>query len=1108
MHEINSEQYEDKLKSLEAFLISKEEGPDNALKSLGESTGPEIVRRRLGILLDSDRIDEAIKLLNTIELDERWCDRAICIYVKKGDILKAKELLDWAKQRDDELLKNRCRLFYAETYYSQTWKNREINSTIFPESLSEEEKAILSDCLSVVNPILIKVRAEHRICSEIESLSVQMSLEMLYLLNANKQEIESLCKLLESRKPIPIKLGRMALANMFELSQDVPTRYKEEHPNNFDAYIIASLIESVIQKEHLSAFENIKKTELLITNDSQKEEYCKAIYQIAQCLDSKVLVEAKQLTSKLLGDEHRLSSFIQAEILLREEDYKAAEKCLIKIKNEDDPNWLQLYASYLYQTDKQPESLKYMKKACSLLQHSGLRTSTAHLAFETENYDLTVELLSEELKNNPESISVLNNIAAAYYRKGDLEKAADHYSKLVGIKPDEKSYKINLATCYAQTGKLDKAIALYEGICKDGQATLEDFLARASLLKIDDPILAFDSLLTLKEKYWDEPQYLQAILELAYRAGKEEYGHQAMQKLLELQREGKAPKEIIQSKTIEDLKLHIKDWNKKLEIVNNNLLSGKFPWLMADRWQNHSAYMGWYVRTQPIDWYVEDPMSFAAYSIYSTNGFKVIRQPEGLHLLGLIDCSPKGSSIVMDISALITLHRLGLLEKCFDYFDEIHIPQEYIQLLLGDKESLAIHQLTRKTSAELIKKKIDSGLISILEDTGTTGDRPLPFVNEHTLPENEEEHYYRLIDIIGLAYSVGKLDEAKYDNLKQIAHKSSSIDSEHPNLEYGSSILVDLQTLGSICQSEPDALDGILETFRVYISKQDEISNSGAITHINVQQEIKTMNDDLLNICREDRRLIKDLHLAESELEEDEISFRSWGLARNKGLPLIVDDRVVQSLTINENAGLEYAAFGTDSLLLVLHENGIINSDELTTAFLSLIRWRYRFVIPTKEILLLLARRFKKHPPGKDLQDVALYTHSCMRDPGLFGGKENTSLNESMAARLFVSWLRVISEFLVDVWGDSEFSVEVAEKLTKWSVDEFMPSLPNSIGPNGVGIAENVSSAFLSYFLGFALLIDDTARASKALQVIAECLNMGETDYFKAVTLVVDKYGI
>lgn len=1104
----NRESLGEKLKSLEAFLVSKEKGGvDDALELLGESISPEVVRRKLGILNDSDRLDEAVELLKTVALNEKWCDRAICTYVKKGDLPKAKELIEWAKEKDDELLKNRCRLFYAETYYSKCWQGRENNSTVFPETLSDDEKAILSDCLSVLDPILIKVRAEKMIGNEIESLAVQMSLEMSYLLNAKKQEIESLCELLVNRKPLPLKLGQMALAKMCTLPQDIPSRYRIEYPNNIDAHIIASLIESEILKRRLTAFEEIKKAESLIANDLQKEDYCKALYQITQHLDNDAVIETEQIFSRILGSEHRFSFFIHAEIFIREEKYELAKECLDKAKNENDPNWLQLYAACFYYTDKQPEALKYMEKACSLLHHSGLRISTARLAFETENYDLTIKLLSEELKSNPEDTFLLSNIAAAYFRKGAFEDATVYYKKLNLINPDEKSYRVNLATSYTQIGEHEKALALYEKICKDENALLEDFLSRASLLRISDPIRALDSLLPVKDKYWENPQYLQIVLELSYKAGKEKYGHQAMLKLLELQREGKASQEIIQRKSIEDLKVHMKHWNERVEIINKNILSGKFPWLMADHWQNHAAYMGWYIRTQQIDWYIEEPMTCTAYSIYSTNGFRDVKQADGVIVLDLIESPPKDSCIVMDLSAMITLHQLDLLGVCFKYFKKIYIPQAYTSLLLNNSGSLGIHQLTRKTSAELIKKKVDAGHISILENVGVVGDRPLPFVHEHTLPEKEEEHYYRLIDIVELAYNAGKLDEDKYNNLKQTAQNPSGNDSEHPPLKYGESIFVELQTLYSICQMDIEAIDGILETFKVFISKQDQIRNSNTITHINVQQKIKIMNDELLNICRKEDRFIKEAHLIEVEFGDDDLFFASWGLAKNKGLPLLIDDRVLQSLTINENVGVECAAFGTDNLLLLLYEDGLIKSNKLADAFLKLIRWRYRFIVPTKEILLELAKRYKNHPPGKDLQEVAIYMHSCLRDPGLFTGQESTTLKESIAEKLFISWIRLNAEFLVGVWGDLEFSVEIAEKLTHWSINELMPSFPKNLGAN-LRVVQNVPNALFSYILGFSLLIEDPSRANKALQVVAECMGMDETDYFKAVSLVVDKYAI
>ena len=1115
MHKADNEKFEDKLKSLEAFLISKEEGPDKALEALGESTDPEIIRRRLGILLDSDRIDEAIELLNTIELDERWCDRAVCVYVKKGDTKKAKELIEWAKARDDELLKNRCRVFYAEVLYSLCWKDRKKGDVLFPDTLSNEEKNTLDDCLSVLNPMLAKVIAENQISNEIESLAVQLSIEMSYLLNKSQeaeslyksQEAEKLCRLLSKRKPLPVKLGRFALSKICEVLKETPEQYRSENPESLEVHILASLMESELFDNHVVAFKNIKNVKSLISKKDEKENYCNCVYQIAQNLGIKALNEARLLSEELLGKNHRFTLLVCADILIRENKYDLACKCLEKAKDETDTTWLQIFAIYLYNTGNQPESLEYMNKAYSITPHAELRRSMARIAFDTESYDLSIKLLKQELTSDPKSISNLNNLAAAFFRKGDYKSATEYFEKLIQLKPDDMSHLKNLATCYTQSGEVQKAIETYDIICRHNDAPLEAFLLRSFVLKINDPIKALESILPLKEKYWDDLQYLQVLLDLSYKSGKEEYGHKAFMKLRELQHDGKVPAETLQVITIDDLKDHAKQWNEKVKTITNHVLCGKFPWPMADYWQNHTVYMGWAIRTQSINWYIEEPMTCAAFSVYSTNRFRTVKRTNDMTVLDVIECPPKDKSVVIDLSALITLHRLNLLDRCFEYFSKIYLPEAYLALLLGDSESLVIGQLSRKTSAEAIKNEIDLGHITILDDIGLPEKRPLPFVHEHTLPENEEEHYYRLIDVINPAYDAGKLNEVRYDTLKQIAHKHSGNDADHPLLKYGESIFVDLHTLYSICQADAKSLSPILETFKIFISKQDHIRNSNDITQIGTQENIKSMNEGLLNICREDERLVKQPHTKDSRVDDD-VFLASWALSKELSLPLLADDRVLQNLAIHENKDVELAAFGVDSLLPKLFEEKLIDIDVLSDTFLQLVSWRYRFIVPSREVLLNLAKRYKGHPPGKDLQEIALYVHACMRSPGLFGGTENTTRKESMAARLYLCWVRLTVEFIVDVWADSDFTEEAAKSLTEWAVIEFMPSLPRALGANNLNMAANSLKAILGFFLAFNFRIKDVARADKALQIIIECLNIDEIDYFKAVSEVIDRYEI
>lgn len=169
-----------KLKSIEAFLLSKEKGI-KGITALGSSSEPEIIRKKLLILLDSEQFDKAVSLINDLPLHEKWCDIAVSAYIRNGNIDKAKKIIEWTKSVDDESLRNRCRLFYADARYIRAWRNRKKGEVIALGTLSGEEKKELNDTLEILGPILAKVIAEKKVYNEIESLALQIAININHL---------------------------------------------------------------------------------------------------------------------------------------------------------------------------------------------------------------------------------------------------------------------------------------------------------------------------------------------------------------------------------------------------------------------------------------------------------------------------------------------------------------------------------------------------------------------------------------------------------------------------------------------------------------------------------------------------------------------------------------------------------------------------------------------------------------------------------------------------------------------------------------------------------------------------------------------------------------
>lgn len=1096
----------EKLKAIEAFVVSKKENADKALEFLGDSTDPSVVRKKLAILLNANRPKNAADFLKTINPHELWCELGLRASLEAEEDYFAKQLFAWIKENvDDEILLYKCRNIYAAYLFNRIYYRRKAN-VINPGSLSKDETTIMYECLEYLKPIIAKVLAEGKVFNEIESESLQIAIRIHYLLQDN-ESVQKLAIPLLKREPLPLEAARMAMRRIITdqtIVSSIPEKLRIEYPLNLEARLIAAMIETEVLSQPELAYKHLKKINYFDLDEPNKLYFCGVLTQISQYLDLEKAGEVYDLCEHILGPENKYTIYAKVDVLFKEKNYPNAEKMLLSIKDDSDPIWLQMYARYLSGIEQIPEALDCLEKSWSILPHPEILKTAAHLAFNIENFDKSVEILEKALPDNPNDYSVLNNLANINLKRADYVSAAKYYQRLRELRPNEPAYLMNLAVCFTQMGDTKKAIEVYDEIIASENPPLSAYIAKAYLQNIDDPKIAFSTILPLKDKYWDDPQYLQAVLDLAFKSDNEEHGHQALIKLRQLQNEGKAPEGILQAKTLEDFKEHAKHWNEKVKLVNDHLIHGKFPWTLADCFQNHALYMGWYVRTQPIDWYVEEPLVRSAHCIYATNCFTVYEQPDKTSQLEYIKCPSEKPDLVVDISALVTMHQLGLFEHLKKYAKHLYISTEYISILLQDSQQLGVHQLSRKLSAQEIENEIKLGRIQILDDSGNVGKRPMPFVNEHTMPENEDEHYYRLIDMINVAYDSGKLDEKHYSKLKQVAHKETGCDLEHASLHKNMPILVDLLTLYTIFQVDPKvpSVQPLLETFQIYISKQDQLRNSNDLFRISKQEEIKSWNDDLLKVIRDDDLFIKQSHRKRGDEDDDYIA--SVVLASQKNVPLLTDDRVLQVLAINGNKSVEFPAFGMDRMLLKLFEEKIIDMQELSEAYKKMMEWRYRFIVPNHHILFSYLLNYKSNPPGDALKRVALYLHDCMRDPGLFGGIEKTTRNESMAIKFLLSWIHEVSYFLADVWEHPEFDETSSKTITEWTVNHFIPSLPKYTGERGIAVADKIEESFLLQYSTAMFLSEKSDVTAEGFHFLADCLRLDEDTYHKYVCELID----
>ena len=525
------------------------------------------------------------------------------------------------------------------------------------------------------------------------------------------------------------------------------------------------------------------------------------------------------------------------------------------------------------------------------------------------------------------------------------------------------------------------------------------------------------------------------------------------------------------------------------------------PWFWAEQVSDNAIYWGWRIRTQDMGWISDKPTNRARFCIYSTNGFHVRESERGRRELLPLECPPRGTRVVTDLSALITLHRLGLLDAAAEYFGEILVPAGYLPTVLEESREMVLKQRSQKESAEQIAKKVHAGHILMLAKPAES----LPRIAEADEYAESEEHRYRLRDLMQPLYEAGVINDSELARVSRVCAKPSAVAATHPALSQFQEVMVDLTTLETVANI--GLLDAVAGFFKICISVQAHLDVRQRLNDIAYREETRGWHMDLWNCLRHDNRFRFAPHTVPEKLQvkdpgtKDYLPFLASFVAQETKAPLMADDRVCQALRLNESLGVPQPAFGTDVLVPALLANGKLDLVNAADVFRRLMAWRYRFIVPPPEVLKTLADAHRGNLPGQSLRGVAEYVQDCMRDPGLFGGPEKTDMGDSMAVRSYLTWISNVSEFLVLVWADKSFPSDAAFRLTAWSCAEFLPSLPRVLeGRMRSRLADVMPRMLLSNALLKMANYPGEPRMADAMKAIREGLRLDKDAYMRIVT--------
>lgn len=1059
-------------------------------------------RQKLNKYIKEKDYANALKFLESTQLSLDWCHLAVAVYVALEKESLAKQTIVWAKENADLIVWRRCIYEYVKMHWRIIWGHDQEGVIVLPGIIAQKKKDCMNEILNIMKPVLLHIEGDGCISNELEAKILFLAINAFWLLG-NIEKVRKLASYLETQKPASIKLANLAMLGLVKkgsLKSNFPERLVKENPGSFNAKMLSQLLKAEIFGQSKDAFESLKTFSPEIENEN-RPRYCQGLFHVAQLLGKSEFEECIKLSEELLGKESSFCKFAKAVYLLNSGKIDDAEEIARGCKDEKDPRWLQIYAFIQAKKGDFENAIKNYEEASKHIVHPEVFATLSRLAIQaSEKNDKfrnnVIDAYKSFLDLQPDNISARHNLAFELERSGCLQEAKEHFKYLTEHSPDDIIYKQNYAYCLASTNEPQRALEVYDDICNAKDVPVEAVIARTDLLKqTKGPFIAFDFLKQYRKDFWDRPSYLQLYMKVSSQANQDGLMHEALIQIRKLQSQGKASPDIIQEKTLDDLIEYGKQWNERTRQIHDFCLKGEMPWTLADNMLNYSLYAGWSFRTQKLNWISEEPTITASHSIYTTSVFHPLKSDDGKIRLQKLKKPLSNSEVVMDYSSLITLHRLCLLDKAKDFFKTIYVPTLYLSKLLMDTDKLIPHQYSNVKAICEIKKSIDSGKLNVLDDLGTPDNRPFPYINEHTLPEKEEEHYYRLVDILNVLEENSLVRRDELDNIKQTTLKPSCIDQQHPAINTNDKLIIELSTLKTICNFDLNAK--VLENFKVILSQESQKQVFSEFSYIEHQKELQEWDKDLYDIIssKSFEKLDVDLEVK----DRGDSSLAALMLSSKKNLPFYSDDRCLQITALNDKK--QILSFSTDIFINVLYSQGNIKLEELTNIYLQLIDWRYKFIIPPLEVLVYLAEQYSENPPGIELNKIAMYAHDCMRDPGLFCGLEKIADPPlPMAAKLYMEWLLLTTKFIVKCGTNTNTVDECnANKFTDWALLNLLPTYPKYMH-NGGSFANMTKRIVLGDAITLLITIGDIELGNKILLSLKQKLGLSDVEYNRVVS--------
>jgi hypothetical protein len=1049
---------------------------DGALEEMAPFADADATNFRLIVLIDQGRLTDAYDAIRTLPFATEWIEEAIRVFISAGNPTQADRALQWVAAAGDGDLEDRCRLAYVRSKLAAAQGETEDGPLMGPFSAKTEVQDLVDSLLPHLEPVVERVRA----CNCVESGNKADIIAVAYAFNRSRGRVTTARQniaLLKDYVPLHEAYARAALRGDVPCTADLAHRLRGDYPDDFSMHLLAADIDWHSRRsidEVLTALEGLHND---YQEASAREELASLAFEIATAPE--VRDEHVARLRMMCKGSTRAEAFLEAYLHVKAKGYDEAEALLATLVGEDDIVVMQLRAEILIGQDHPVEGAQLLASVGRRMSEPYFLRKAAHYAQRSGNAGDAISYLEDSLLLDPDNLQAINQLAVLRAAAGDYLLAAELFGRLASLASAPIDHKLDQARCLALAGDADSALALLDEACEGDEPPLFAVLAKAQLLRdCGQSREALETLNTHRDRGWEDPHFVHVYMVVAFSANSDAAANEALRHLLELQQALPEDEQLLHAHSVDDLTTMAEERNRTIRQLRTEMLKGRVPWVLAERLANNPAMWGWFVRTQELAWLYEDETSYASYSVYASHGYAVLNdEDEGRRILP-IRCAPRDAEIVVDLSALITLDRLGILDRVLDYFGQVHIPSSYLITVLTDSGALFSQQPSQDDELQSIQSAVRDGHLKVCEDKE---DPERQVVDEYA---EQDSTTFKIADVLAaIGVPTGGVP---------LVH-THEVDKDKP-------LNVTLSTLRTLARDH--ALEQVLAACHVFINRSDFDSVNSMLHQAKARHQVRTWHTDLWKMLRTHPKVTFESalqHVPGDALDVEEIrseriiAFESMALAERLRLPLLADERLCQAVRLNAHPDIHHSAFGTFEVLEALCEGKILDNRATDGAILQLIKWRYRFIVLDGGRLRSIYDAFGL----SGLQTVASYVHDCMRDGGLLAGLENSDVPMPMAYRVYQDWERNIGHFIAALWIDGSIAGDEATEVTEWAMTELLPGTPKNLRGMQSRLAAFSPSMVLAQMLFDLVPLHDYDRANEALLCVARHLGITYEEYLR-----------